>query len=323
MSAVALSFPNAFCEEPYQVSSCHDDHLNDASDAFPNDYVPFVIPIPINSGSSITIAPVITCTCYDNGTWIPNHHPCKSAQTILVDSDWHDGNANYTYIFEDWIDYDWNDIVVNVYGSVFYGISSDLSLTFREAAWENPFSLQISLEGLHIKIEWNSTDFPSTHSLFLADGETVEVNLLAESNPGDKASVRFLLPPFASFSWQPTLPFVSDVVEFDASASFDHDKEIATYSWVFGDGSSVDTDRETIMHGFLSPGNYSVRLTVIDTDRLTDTISKSIRIRAAIGGKTASLDDSLITMWEKADISLLLALLVIATLIQRKRDRMA
>ncbi len=320
LSTVAPNFPRASCEELYQAISCHDDHLNDASDAFPNDYLPFVIPLPISGNERITIAPIITCTCYDNGTWIPNYHPCKSAQTILVDNNWHDGNANYTYIFEDWIDYDWNDIVVNLYGSISYGIFSDLFLAFREAAWKNPFGLQISVEGMHIKIDWNSTDFPSTHSLFLADGETVEVNLLAESNPGDKAFVRFLLPPFASFSWQPALPFVGDIVEFDASASYDHDKEIAAYSWVFGDGTSANTDKKTITHSFLSSGNYSVRLTVIDTDGLTDTVSKSIRIRAAIGGKTSSLDGSLITAWEKVNISLIVALVVIATLIQRKRN---
>lgn len=317
---VSSSSPFAFCEESaYQVqyNTHHDDHLNDPSDDFPNDYTPFTI--PIKRGNQITVAPVITCTSFENGTWHSHHYPCKMAQTILVDNDWNDGNANHTYIFEDWVDYDWNDIIVNLYASVFDGIFSDLFLAFREAAWENPFSLEITVEGTWIEIKWNSTDYPEMHSLTVDEGETVEVDLFSESNPSDKAFFKFLIPPFANFSWQPSQPFAGEIVVFDASTSYDSDIEIETYSWVFGDNTSISTDRNTITHRFMSPGIYSVNLTVIDSDGLIDTTSKSIKVLAIIGGETISLDITLIVIWRNTNIFLIIALVAFVTLIRRKR----
>ena len=90
----------------------HDDHLNDPTDAFPNDYAPMVIPF---NGKSVTVAPVITCTSLENDVFKPYHHSCKSGQTLFADDEWSDNDANYTYLFEDWTDYDWNDIVVSLY----------------------------------------------------------------------------------------------------------------------------------------------------------------------------------------------------------------
>ncbi len=317
---ISSSFSVAFSEEQVnqaQNNSHHDDHLNDGSDSFPNDYTPFII--PIDSSKWITVEPVITDTLFENDTWYPYYHPCKLAQTVLVDNDWSDGNANYTYLFEDWTDYDWNDIMVNLYASISDGILSDLFLTFREAAWKNPFSLEITATGTWIKIEWNSTDHLDMHSLTVSEGETVQVDLLVESNPDDKAFVRFLIPPFASFSWYPTQPIPGETVVFDASASYDPDKEIEIYSWVFSDGTSVDTSGPAIIHNFMSQGIYIANLTIVDTDGLTDTVSKKIKVVAIIGGETTSLDSSLIAIWRNVNMLIIIAFVAIAALIARKR----
>ncbi|MDH5495181.1 MAG: PKD domain-containing protein [Candidatus Bathyarchaeota archaeon] len=320
LMVMSSSLSIVFCEESaYQAqdNSHHDDHLNDPSDGFPNDYTPLII--PIESGKRITVAPITTCTLLENATWNPYYHPCKMAQTILVDNDWNDGDANYTYIFEDWTDYDWNDIIVNLYASISDGILSDMFLAFREASWKNPFSLEITAEGTWINIKWNSTDYPNIHSLTIDEGETAEVDLFAESNPGDKAFVRFLIPPFASFSWYPTQPLTGETIVFDASASYDLDKEIETYSWSFGDDTSINTDNQTITHKFVSHGTYSVNLTVTDTDGLIDVVSKHIKVSAGIGGETTSLDNTLVTIWKKANILLITTLAAAATLIRRKK----
>lgn len=317
LTFISVSFPIAFSKaRVYQDNSHHNDHLNDASDGFPNDYTPLVI--PIENGKWITVAPVITCTIIENGTCYPYYYPCKMAQTILVDDDWSDGSTNYTYIFEDWNDYDWNDIIVNFYTSIFDGISSDMFLAFREAAWKNPFTLEITAEGTWMKIEWNSTDYPDMHSLTIGKGETVEIDIFVESNLNDEAFVRFMIPPFASFSWYPQQLFAGENVVFDASASYDPDKEIETYSWVFGDGSFVDTDNQTIIHSFTSPGTYVVNLTVIDSDGLTDVVSKRIEVLAIIGGKTSSLGTSFITIWRNANMLLTIVFGAMITLARRK-----
>ncbi len=319
---ISSSFPFAFCEESaYQVqeNSHHDDHLNDPSDDYPNDYAPLII--PIESGKQITVAPVITCTSFENETWYPHHYPCKMAQTILFDNDWNDGDANRTYIFEDWVDYDWNDVIVNLYASVSDGIFSDMLLAFREAAWKNPFSLEITAEGTWIEIRWNSTDYPNIHSLIVDEGETAEVNLFAESNSSDRAFVRFLIPPFASFSWYPLQPLIGQTVVFDASASYDLDKEIETYSWSFSDGVSLDTNNQTITHRFMLNGTYNVNLTIIDTDGMIDVVSKRIKISALIGGETVSLDNTLLNIWRNANILLTIAFVATVTLLRRKKKR--
>ncbi len=318
LSIAAANFPTASCQEQtnqIQDNSFHNDHLNDVSDEFPNDYMPLII--PIGSGKRITVAPIITCTSLENESWNYNHHPCKLAQTILVDYDWSDKNANYTYMFEDWIDYDWNDIIVNLYATTSDGVFSDLLLTFREASWKNPFGLEIAVEGTWIEIEWNSTDYPSINSLILEEGESIYVDLLAESNKDDKAFFRFLIPPVASFSWIPPQPFVGDFVVFDASASLDMDGHIETYYWDFGDGISIDTNESTITHTFTYPKIYDVNLTIIDNDGLKHTILRKIKISVIIGGETTSVDTNLTTIWKNTTI--ILAVIFAAVAIFSKR----
>lgn len=73
-------------------------------------------------------------------------------------------------------------------------------------------------------------------------------------------------------------------VNFDASASSDDD-EINSYTWDFGDGSSVGTGVET-SHTFETEGIYNVILTVTDTEGLTDTDSIEITVTA---NETANL----------------------------------
>jgi len=194
-------------------------------------------------------------------------------------------------------------------------------LAFREASWKNPFSLEITAEGTWIKIKWNSTDYPNMNSLIVKEGETVEVDLFAESNPSDEAFIKFLLPPVAGFSWQPSQPCAGATVIFDASASYDLDKEIETYYWVFGDGASAETDNATITHSFVSPGTYHVHLTVIDNDGLEATALKTIKVLATIGGETVSLDDTLMTIWRNASIILIVAFFAASILVQRKRKQ--
>jgi hypothetical protein len=85
--------------------------------------------------------------------------------------------------------------------------------------------------------------------------------------------------PSASFTFSPLAPQEGDSVVFDASTSFDHDqnngvnKGIARYIWEFGDGTSDNTvypgdiHRFTQVFGFNFYGNFSVRLTVVDSDQ--------------------------------------------------------
>ena len=66
-------------------------------------------------------------------------------------------------------------------------------------------------------------------------------------------------------------------VTFDASDASDSDGEITTYAWEFGDGNTGSGVNVT--HDYSDAGTYSVRLTVIDDDGLSDSSSQEITVQ--------------------------------------------
>ncbi len=75
----------------------------------------------------------------------------------------------------------------------------------------------------------------------------------------------------------PENPSIKDLVEFNASESYDLDGNIVNYLWDFGDGSTASGQKVT--HTYSSPGTYTVTLTVTDNDGLTSSISKQITVK--------------------------------------------
>jgi PKD repeat protein len=84
--------------------------------------------------------------------------------------------------------------------------------------------------------------------------------------------------PVASFTHSPTYPVANDTVTFNASASYDPDGYIATYSWNFDDGNITAVSNPIITHSYLNYGNYTVTLTVTDNDGLTDVYSEIVEV---------------------------------------------
>jgi hypothetical protein len=62
----------------------------------------------------------------------------------------------------------------------------------------------------------------------------------------------------------PHLQAVNQTVSFSGAQSFDPDGTIASYAWDFGDGTS-GVGRET-SHVYVTPGNYTATLTVVDQE---------------------------------------------------------
>jgi PKD repeat protein len=60
-------------------------------------------------------------------------------------------------------------------------------------------------------------------------------------------------------------------VQFDATGSEDKDGDSLTYTWNFGDGTTITTTSSTISHTYLWGGNFTVILTVRDGKGGTDT----------------------------------------------------
>ena len=83
-------------------------------------------------------------------------------------------------------------------------------------------------------------------------------------------------PPVAIFS-APDSALVNQTITLDASQSYDTDGNIVNYTWNFGDGSTGYG--VTITHSYSEPGNYTITLTVIDNDGLSNSTSKQIEIQ--------------------------------------------
>ena len=79
-------------------------------------------------------------------------------------------------------------------------------------------------------------------------------------------------------------------VGFDGSGSTDADGNIVTWSWNFGDGSSADINSPD--HTFLTPGTYTVTLTVTDNDGLSNSDSLGIEVLNQVPVVVAGADET-------------------------------
>ena len=82
-------------------------------------------------------------------------------------------------------------------------------------------------------------------------------------------------PPQANFAFSPTNPPAGEAVQFaDQSSDPDGDETIISWSWNFGDGGTSTSQNPS--HTYANAGTYTVKLTVTDSEGLTDSISKQV-----------------------------------------------
>lgn len=87
------------------------------------------------------------------------------------------------------------------------------------------------------------------------------------------------LPPVAQFTANPKIGRSPLTVNFDASASYDPDGTISSYSWDFGDGTSGTG--KTVSHTYTKIAVRTATLTVKDDDGIEASSSQQIEITAA------------------------------------------
>ena len=124
-----------------------------------------------------------------------------------------------------------------------------------------------------ISFSWNATSVaPASYTI------EVEVILITDEDlTNNNATASIVVKPklvmgypVASFVETPESPMVNETVIF-ASNSTDVDGYIVSWLWDFGDGS-YDSG-QIVTHTYATAGNYSVTLTVIDNDGLSDTVT--------------------------------------------------
>lgn len=83
-------------------------------------------------------------------------------------------------------------------------------------------------------------------------------------------------PPTAEFTYSPILPDSGEHVTFDAGNSEAGTGDIVSYCWNFGDG--YGDNGEVVTHLYAAEDNYTVKLTVTNSEGLSGTATTTVRV---------------------------------------------
>ena len=129
-----------------------------------------------------------------------------------------------------------------------------------------------------LRFSWETTGMSKGEYVVKAVASVVEGEVDTADNTYIDGTVSIIVPPVASFTWDPETPYVGETVTFDASASYDPDGTIVEYRWHFGDDTYlVETDPITT-HVYTAARTYWVRLEVIDDDGLYDFAGADVTV---------------------------------------------
>ena len=143
-----------------------------------------------------------------------------------------------------------------------------------------------SAAGTFSSTTWDFGDGSSHFSLgapatvshtFTAPG-TFQAKLTVVDDFGNLATVSHqITTPLPAFTSSPSTPQSGTSVNFDGTGSSEPSGTISSYSWNFGDGSSL-VSGATPSHTFAAPGVYTVALTVTDNTSHTATITHTVTV---------------------------------------------
>jgi len=89
-------------------------------------------------------------------------------------------------------------------------------------------------------------------------------------------------PPIASFRMSSDSPLPGETVSFDGSSSFDPDGTIVSFTWDFGDGTSIAGAQ--VSHAYVDLGVYTVRLTVTDDSGDSSSLTHTVQVHTGSPG---------------------------------------
>jgi len=141
-------------------------------------------------------------------------------------------------------------------------------------------SASSDLDGTIVSYFWdfgdgtNATGITFDHSY--ADDGTYTVTLTVTDDDGATDSVNATKTvlnrsPVAIFTESTEIVYTSEVISFNASASYDLDGTIVSYFWEFGDGTN--TTGVATSHAYANDGSYTVTLTVTDNDGAMNSVN--------------------------------------------------
>ncbi|MBC7081289.1 MAG: PKD domain-containing protein [Thermoplasmatales archaeon] len=116
------------------------------------------------------------------------------------------------------------------------------------------------------------------HNYTVPGNYTITLTVKDKSNETGAFSINISIkntPPYADFSFKEN-PKSYEIVEFNASNSYDLDGYIVNYTWDFGDGSNGYGNIS--YHKYIKPGIYKVKLVIIDNNGSKKEKEKEIEI---------------------------------------------
>ena len=123
-----------------------------------------------------------------------------------------------------------------------------------------------------------SDPIPGNHTITVVvdyDDDILEAD--EENNVVELGSFFINSRPKASLSADRMVADTYEDIVFDARASTDHEGDLSSYAWDFGDGKTASDT--VVVHNFTDDGEYNVTLTVTDSDSVTDTAYVLVKVR--------------------------------------------
>ena len=112
---------------------------------------------------------------------------------------------------------------------------------------------------------------PTTRQVSVEAGKMTAINIVLSPEISNR-------PPVSTFGFNPQNPLALQPVTFDASASYDPDGYIVSFTWDFGDGTGASGP--LAVHTYSREGSYQAHLSVMDNAGITNSTTKTIIVRS-------------------------------------------
>jgi hypothetical protein len=146
-------------------------------------------------------------------------------------------------------------------------------------------------DGTIVSYTWNdgdtilSTEETYTHTFNNAGTSTISLTVMDNDNASNTASIDIIVnaleAPIAKIIASKVNVTLNEEIRFDANTSTDSDGNIVSYKWLDKNAQTLGSN-DTLLHKYLTIGEYKVNLIVTDDDGLTSTDSVVIEVTPSL-----------------------------------------